>query len=133
MKTVEQKEEFVSATRIMVRPENRRELCLTISALVERIRREKGCRAYVFYGEVENQNSLILIGEWETMDAWENHLNSDNFAVLFGSLKLLSNRSNLDFSVLSHVTETEARLRGALSKEPDPSILSGRREVFPHE
>jgi quinol monooxygenase YgiN len=133
MPAVNEKVEFVSATRITVRPENRRELCLTISSLIERIRSEKGCRAFAFYGEVENQNSLILIGEWDTIDAWENHLNSDNFAVLLGSLKLLSNRSNLDFSVLSHVTETEARFRGALSREPDPLILSKRREFFPHD
>ena len=38
----------------------------------------------------------MLIGEWDTLADWENHLNSDNFAVLIGSLRLLSNRSNLD-------------------------------------
>ena len=131
MKTAEARDEFVTATRITVRPENRRELCLTISALIEPIRREKGCRTFAFYGEVENQNSLILIGEWDTIEDWQNHLNSQNFAVLFGSLKLLSNRSNLDFSVLSHVTETEAKVRVALSKEPDLPILFRQRELSP--
>jgi quinol monooxygenase YgiN len=136
MQTAKAKNEFVTATRVMVRPENRRELCLTISALIERIRHEKGCRTFAFYGEVENQNSLILIGEWDTIDAWENHLHSESFSVLFGSLKLLSNRSKLDFSVLSHVTETEDKVRGALSKEPDLTMLSSlsrRGEFSIHE
>lgn len=108
---MERSGELVNATRITVRPENRRELCLTISSLLDRIRREDGCRAYLFYGEVEDQNSLMLISEWETPTAWENHLNSANFAVLLGSLRLLSNRSNLDFSLLSHVTGIEALTR----------------------
>lgn len=108
MKTIQRSRPIISAARITVRPEHRRELCLTISALLDRIRHEKGCRTYNFYGEVEDQNSLILIGEWDTLTAWENHLKSDAFAVLIGSVKLLGTRSNLDFSVLSHIPKNEA-------------------------
>ncbi len=107
MKTIERNRQIISAARITVRPEHRRELCLTISALLERIRHEKGCRTYNFYGEVEDQNSLILIGEWDTLTAWENHLKSDAFAVLIGSVRLLGTRSNVDFSVLSPVPRNE--------------------------
>jgi len=108
MKTIERNEEIISAARIRVRPENRRELCLTISALLEPIRREKGCRTFSFYGEVHDQNSLMLIGEWETLGAWEHHLKSDHFAVLIGSLRLLSSRSNLAFSLFSRASGSEA-------------------------
>ena len=108
MKMIERNRQIISAARITVRPEHRRELCLTISGLLDRIRHEKGCRTYNFYGEVEDQNSLILIGEWDTLTAWENHLKSDAFAVLIGSVKLLGTRSNLDFSVLSHIPKNEA-------------------------
>jgi len=107
MKTIETSRGIISAARITVRPEHRRELCLTISGLLERIRHEKGCRTYNFYGEVEDQNSLILIGEWDSLTAWENHLKSDAFAVLIGSVKLLGTRSNLDFSVLSPVPRND--------------------------
>ena len=108
MKTTERDSQIISAARITVRPEHRRELCLTISGLLDRIRHEKGCRTYNFYGEVEDQNSLILIGEWDTLSAWEDHIKSDDFAVLIGSVKLLGARSNLDFSVLSHIPRNEA-------------------------
>ena len=107
MKTIETSRGIISAARITVRPEHRRELCLTISGLLDRIRHEKGCRTYNFYGEVEDQNSLILIGEWDSLTAWENHLKSDAFAVLIGSVKLLGTRSNLDFSVLSPVPRND--------------------------
>ena len=109
MKMIERSGEIISAARIMVRPENRRELCLTISALLDPIRHEKGCRTYSFYGEVQDQNSLMLIGEWDTLTAWENHLKSDHFAVLIGSLRLLSSsRSNLTFNLFSRAIGKEA-------------------------
>src|SRR6185436_8631872 len=120
MKTTERDSQIISAARITVRPEHRRELCLTISGLLDRIRHEKGCRTYNFYGEVEDQNSLILIGEWDTLSAWENHLKSDAFAVLIGSVKLLGTGSNLDFSVLSPVLRNEALSLG--HREPPHEV-----------
>lgn len=111
MKTNEESGEIVSATRITVSPENRKEWGLTISSLLIRIRREQGCRTYRFYGEVEDQNAFILIGEWDTRAAWDQHLKSDNFGVLLGSLKLLSKQSDADFKLLSHATGIEAVTR----------------------
>ncbi len=103
--------EIVSAARITVRPENRKELYLTISALLDLIRREQGCRAYRFYGEIGDQNAFILIGEWETGDAWREHLKSDNFGVLIGSLKLLNDQSDVDFKLTAHISGMEAVTR----------------------
>jgi quinol monooxygenase YgiN len=103
MKAAERSGEIVSAIRTTVLPEHRKELCLTISSLLGLIRSEDGCRTYRFYGEDGDQNSFILIGEWETQDAWDRHLNSDNFTVLVGSLRLLSNQADVDFKLLSHV------------------------------
>jgi quinol monooxygenase YgiN len=120
MTTIERSRQIISSARITVRPEHRRELCLTISALLDRIRHEKGCRTYSFYGEVEDQNSLILIGEWDTLAAWENHLKSDDFAVLIGSVKLLGARSNLDFTILSHIPRNEAL--GLVHRETAPEV-----------
>ena len=107
MKAAERSGEIVSAIRTTVLPEHRKELCLTISSLLGLIRSEDGCRTYRFYGEDGDQNSFILIGEWETQDAWDRHLTSDSFAVLVGSLRLLSNRSDVEFTLLSHVAVIE--------------------------
>jgi hypothetical protein len=63
-----------------------------------------------------------LIGEWDTLTAWENHLKSDAFAVLIGSVKLLGARSNLDFSVLSPVPKNEAI--GLLARETAQEVHS---------
>ena len=94
---------IVSTARFTVRPENRKELWLTISSLLGLIKGEEGCCGYRFYGEAGDQNSFLLIGEWETIEAWDHHLKSDNFAVLAGSLRLLDDRADVDFKLLSHI------------------------------
>jgi quinol monooxygenase YgiN len=94
---------IVSTTRISVQPGKRKELFLTITSLLDKIRSEEGCRMYMFYGETGDKDSFMLMGEWETRSAFTQHLNSEHFAILLGSLGMLSNRANLDFKVLSQV------------------------------
>ena len=127
--------EIVSAARITVRLENRKELYLTISALLDLIRREEGCRTYRFYGEIGDQNAFILIGEWETPDAWSEHLKSDNFGILIGSLKLLNDQSDVDFKLLTHTTGMEAvtRVRCKPSVETESAIQITSGEARPYD
>jgi quinol monooxygenase YgiN len=102
---------IVNLTRITVRPEKRKELCQTISSLLDPVKREKGCLNYGFYEEADDGNTLVLIGEWETPDDWNNHLYSNNLAVLLGSISLLCDISHLDFKLLSHTTSGDALRR----------------------
>ena len=104
---------IVNTTRITVRAENRKELVQTITSLLDPIRNEAGCLTHRLYQEAGNENSFLLVGEWETQVDWDNHLKSDNFAVLLGSISVLSNRREIDFKLLSHVTglETVSKVR----------------------
>jgi hypothetical protein len=64
--------------------------------------------------EVSKDESFVLLGEWETRSDWERHLNSENYAVLLGSLELLSNEKGLDSRLLSPV-EATTPLHGMLT------------------
>lgn len=97
---------IISAARITARPEKRKELLMTITSLLEQIRSHDGCRAYRFYGEASTEDSFMLVGEWETQSDWERHTHSEQFAVLSGSLELLSAEKRPDFRLLSHVDLT---------------------------
>ena len=76
------------------------------TSLLEQIRSEDGCRGYQFYGEATTEDSFMLIGEWETRNDWERHVHSEHFAVLLGSLELLSAEKQPNFRLLSHVDLT---------------------------
>ena len=120
MSTSFEQDSVVSTATISVRPENRKELCLTVASLLNPIRREPGCKSYKFYGEAGDENSFLLMGEWETREALNQHLDSNNFAVLMGSIMLLAKVSTADFKLLSefsgrHVPRSiRSEMKGAL-------------------
>src|ERR1051325_4527081 len=97
-------EAVITTASITVRPENRKELCLTVASLLNPIRQEPGCTAYKFYGEAGDENSFLLIGELQTRDALNQHLESNNFAVLMGSILLLAKVSTVDFKLMREFT-----------------------------
>jgi quinol monooxygenase YgiN len=105
---------IIYMTRITVPPENRKELCQTISSLLDRVRCGKGCLTYRFYEEASDENTFVVIGEWNTLDAWNDYLHSDSFAVLLGSIKLLCNHAHFDYSLLSHAANVEAVSRARI-------------------
>lgn len=99
--------EVISVIKIIARPEKRRELFLTISSLLNSIRDEKGCHGYRFYGEADEQDSFLLVGEWDTGTDLHRHLKSEQFTILLGSLGLLTKEESLDFKLLSEVAGLE--------------------------
>ena len=98
---------IVNTTRITVSPENRGELFQTIWPLLEPIRSEKGCLTYRFYIDAADENSTVLIGEWETQEDWTNHLRSRDFSILLGAITVLSSPANIDFRLLSAIADKE--------------------------
>ncbi len=100
MNSSPEKDAVITTARITVRPENRKELCLTVASLLNPIRQEPGCNDYKFYGEAGDENSFLLMGEWQTRDALTKHLESNNFAVLMGSIMLLAKVSTVDFKLM---------------------------------
>lgn len=94
---------IVSTTRINVAPENRRELFQTILPLLDPIRNESGCVAYRCYVELTDENSAMLISEWEEQTDWENYLSSTDCAILLGALNALATPANIDFKLLGKI------------------------------
>lgn len=93
----------VSTTRVTVQPENRKEFFQTITPLMRRIRTERGCLAFSLYEETEDENALFLVGEWLTENSWSDHRDGENFAVLHGSVMVLTVRSKIDFKLLGQI------------------------------
>lgn len=95
---------IVNTTRITVPPEKRTELLQTIRRLLEPSKRAQGCRTFDFYLDAADENSTLLVSEWETETDLNNYLGSDDFAVLRGAITVLSARSvDSKASVTSHL------------------------------
>jgi quinol monooxygenase YgiN len=83
-------------------PEKRREVLQTLQSLTSEIRREKGCRSYQVFQDVEDETVFSLIGEWETHEDMEHHIRSDRFGVLLGSKILLNENQDIEIHTVSH-------------------------------
>lgn len=95
---------IVNTTRMIVQPEKRTEFFQTIGRLLEPMKKAKGCRTLDFYLDAADDNSTLLVSEWETEKDLDDYLESNNFAVLRGAIKVLSVRSiDAKASVTSHL------------------------------
>ena len=81
---------IVKTTRILVKPEKRIELVQTISRLLGPIKNVKGCRSIRFYLDAADENSSLLLSEWETESDLDRYLRSNDFSILRGAIMVLS-------------------------------------------
>jgi quinol monooxygenase YgiN len=100
-------------------PRKRKELLQTIEAMSESISKERSCLSRHIYQDMENENILCLLEEWENQDDLENHLKSDRFAALLGAIDLLSERATITFDEVSSTTGKE--LVEAVRVQPPPA------------
>jgi len=95
---------IVNTTRITVQPEKRNEFFQTVGRLLQPIKTAKGCRTFEFYLDASDENSTLLVTEWETESDLNTYLESNDFAVLRGAITVLGIRSiDSKANVTSHL------------------------------
>jgi len=94
--------------KMNVRPEKHKELLQTFQSIVSQMRMENGCVDSNFYLNAENEDNFVLIEEWETRNALDDHLRSDLFMVLMGASSLLSRPPEIMIHTVSNSSELEA-------------------------
>ena len=80
---------ILAIIRMKVPSGKRMELSQTIVSLIGPIRAEKGCKRYDFCQNMEDENELYLLTEWDTQENLMGHLRSGCFRVLRGAMNLL--------------------------------------------
>jgi len=88
--------------RMKVHCEKHIELSQTMVLLSGSIRMEKGCRRCDFCQNVEKENELCLLEEWDTRENLMNHLKSERFKVLRGAVNLLKEPHEMMFHTIFH-------------------------------
>ena len=82
-------------TKMTVRPEKHREFLQTILALVDPSRRQSGCLSRDFYQDTCQEDSFVLLEEWESGKDLNRHLRSDWFHILLGTRNLLQDEAQM--------------------------------------
>jgi quinol monooxygenase YgiN len=104
---------IVKTTLIIMRPEKRTELVQTIRRLLGPIKNAKGCRTIRFYLDAADENSSLLLSEWETESDLDRYIRSNDFAILRGAIMVLSVGTTDSKAYVASES-----LRGSLSSTP---------------
>ena len=83
---------IVNTTRVTVSSEKRKEFFQTISQVLGPIRASSGCLSFNVYVDSCDENSSLLISEWNTEADLNSHLRSGDFAILRGAMSVLGVR-----------------------------------------
>jgi quinol monooxygenase YgiN len=87
---------------MIVQPDRRSDLLVTMRAMLEPSRVERGCLSYHLYEDVENRNAFLLLEEWATQEDLERHISKDSQRQLLALMDLLSEQPELRFNTVSH-------------------------------
>jgi len=80
-------------------------LLQTIASLIGSLRTEKGCLRCDFCQNIEDENELCIIEEWDTRENLNSHLKSERFKVLLGAMSLLQEPYELMVYTVLHPAE----------------------------
>jgi quinol monooxygenase YgiN len=84
---------IVNTTRITVQPDKRTEFLQTIGRLIDPSKSAKGCRSFDFYLDAMDENSTLLVSEWDTESDLNDYFDSEDFRILRGAITVLGLRS----------------------------------------
>ena len=79
----------LNTSTITVYPEKRREFLQTVKQLLSPINRAVGCKQFRLYIDVADEDSSLLLGEWESEADLDNYLRSNPHAILHGAIIVL--------------------------------------------
>jgi quinol monooxygenase YgiN len=86
--------------RMEVLSEKRKELSQTIASLIGSVRTEKGCLRCDFCQNIEDENELYLLEEWDTHENLRGHQKSERFRVFLGAMNLLKKPYEMIFHTI---------------------------------
>jgi quinol monooxygenase YgiN len=106
-----------------VLPAKRQELLQTVHALVQSIRKEKGCIKCAACQDIEDENTFCMIEGWETQKELDRYLRSDLFEVLLGTKNFLSEPWEINAYAVTSTTGIDAvkKARGKTIQFPAKS------------
>ncbi len=86
------------------------ELLDSLGIFSDQFQNDSGCLGYNIYRDSHTPLSCTVVGEWQTFLALQQHLQTHNFKILAGAVKVLSESSELLITeTASLIDKDEAR------------------------
>jgi quinol monooxygenase YgiN len=79
--------------------QKREEVLQTVHSLQSDLKQCQGLIRSTLYQDVDDPQQFHLINEWETDQDYDSYLGSEQFRILIGSLKVLSEETEVHYSM----------------------------------
>lgn len=92
---------IMSTLRIVVPPARRDEVVRTLNSILGPTRVQPGCIGCHIYSEVEDQNVLILLEEWNSQTDVDSHLRSNHYRKVLALMEMSNTQPEIKFNSIS--------------------------------
>lgn len=99
---------IVTSIQLRMSEEKQKEFGQTLEWLFSPTERKTGCLDCRFYREIGQDDSIMVMEEWESEQDFLSHLRSREFAVLLGALNLTNEPNAVALKLLSKVSDLES-------------------------
>jgi len=103
-----------ASLRIVAPPEKRDDILRTFRSLPGPTRVAPGCLGCRIYGDMEDENAIIYVEEWQTTEDLERRLQSEQYRRILAMIEISTEAPELRFNTISETTGLEylAAVRG---------------------
>ncbi len=108
---------FLCQMRTGVKPYKSDEFVSSIHSCLPGIRRQSGCLGCGLYQDSENENTYILVAEWKTHQAMQEHLQTNEFQVLIGAARVLGDTFEISMGEASKTGDYKSAGRQIRSRQ----------------
>lgn len=98
---------IIATLRMTVCPEERDGFLQTVRGILEPTRVEPGCISFYLYQDIENENTFILVEEWEMKEYLDRNIQRENYKRLLGVMDFLSEPPEIKINAVSHTAGIE--------------------------
>ncbi len=97
----------IMTLRLTVRPEKKTDAISIINAMAGPILVEPRCKHFCLYSDVNNDDTLMLVQEWVSQEALEEHIRSDEFNKILVVIELATRAPEIRFNTVSDIAGFE--------------------------
>ncbi len=112
---------IIMTLRFTVPPDKIADVIAIINSIREPICADPGCSHLSLYNDINNDNALLLVGEWESQQALEEVIHMEDFSKILVAIELASRTPEISFNTVSDRVGFDLieKLRGAKNEGND--------------
>ena len=88
--------------RLSFPPERTADAITTVNSMIGQISVEPGCKHFRVYSDTNNDDAIMLMEEWESMEALEQHIRSKDFRKILEVMELASRAPEISINTVSN-------------------------------